>query len=68
MIDSKYFSLDNYSNHSPKGCFLETDLDYPGDMHDLPNYYPLLGEKIEVRKEVLSDYLLQFIEDNNFFY
>ena len=29
-------------------------IDYPNELHDLLNNYPLAGEKIEVRKEMLS--------------
>ena len=34
-------------------------------MHNLHNDYPLAGEKIKVTKEMLSEYQLQIIEDNN---
>ena len=44
----KDFSPDNYSNNSPKGCFLEVNLAYSDKVHDLHNYYPLAGEKIKV--------------------
>ena len=57
-VNPKYFNLDNYSNDSPIGCFLEVDLDYPD--------YPLADEKIQVRKKMLSDNKLQIIEDNIF--
>ena len=36
-------------------------------MHDLHTDYPLATEKIEITKEMLSDYQLQIIEDNNIF-
>ena len=49
-VNSKDFNLDNYSNDSPLGCFLEADLDYPDELHDFYNCYPSAGEKIEVRK------------------
>ena len=45
-------------------CFLEVDLAYPDEVA----CYPLAKEKIEVRKEMLSDYQLQFTEENNFSY
>ena len=45
-------------------CFLEVDLAYPDEVA----CYPLAKEKIEVRKEMLSDYQLRFIEENNFSY
>ena len=28
-VNPKDFNLDNYSNDSPRGCFLEVDIDYP---------------------------------------
>ena len=28
-------------------CFLEVDLDYPEDLHDLHNDYPLASERIK---------------------
>ena len=65
-VNSKNFNLDNYFNNSPIGCFLEVDLDYPDELHDLHNDYPLLGEKIKVTKEMLFEYQLQTIENNNF--
>ena len=44
---------------------LEIDLDYPDELHNLHNDYPLASEKIKVTKEMLSEYQLQIIEDNN---
>ena len=34
-INLKIFYLDNYYTDSPIGCFLEVDLDYPDELHDL---------------------------------
>ena len=65
--DPKDFNLDFYSKGSPIGCFIETDLNFPDELHDLHNGYPIAGQKIAVRKEMLSDDQLQIIEDNNFF-
>ena len=65
--DPKDFNLDYYSKGSPIGCFIETDLNFPDELHDLHNGYPIAGQKIAVRKEMLSDDQLQIIEDNNFF-
>ena len=31
-------------------CFLEADLEYPEDLHDLHNDYPLASERIKIRK------------------
>ena len=60
-VNPKDFSLDNCARDSPIGCFLEVDLDYPDELHDLRNYYPLAAEKIK-RKELLSQYQLQVVK------
>ena len=65
-VNPKDFNLNNYSKDSPIGCFLEVHLDYPDELHDLHNDYPLAGKKIKVRKEMLSHYKSQIIGDNNF--
>ena len=69
----KDFNPGNYSNNSPVGCFLEVDLDYPDELHDLQfaicmicNAYPLAGETIEVTEKMLPHYQLKTVEDNNF--
>ena len=54
-------------DNSTIGCFLEVDLDYPDDLHDLHNDYPSAGKKIKLTEEMLSEYQLQIIEDNNFY-
>ena len=37
-----------------KGMILEVDLEYPKELHELHNDYPLAAEKIKVTKEMLS--------------
>ena len=66
IFNPKDFNLGNYPNDSPVGYFLEVDLDCLDELHDLDNDYPLAGGKIEVKKEMLSKYKLQIIEDNSF--
>ena len=39
-----------------KGMILEVDLEYPKDLHELHNDYPLAAEKMKVAKEMLSLY------------
>ena len=39
--------LNNWKNHS---CILEVDLEYPKELHDLHNDYPLAPELMEVNK------------------
>ena len=52
-VNPKDFNLDNYSDNSPKGCFLEVYLDYPDELND---FNDLSGEKIKVTSEMLSRY------------
>ena len=65
-VNPKDFNLDNYSINSPIECFLEVELDYPDELHDFHNDCSLGSEKTEVKKEILSDYQLEIVEDNNF--
>ena len=39
-----------------KGMILEADLEYPKELHELHNDYPLAAEKMKVTKEMLSPY------------
>ena len=64
-VNPKDFNLDTYSNDNQIGYFLEVNLDYYEELHDLHNDYPLAGEKVKVAEEILSDYQLKIIEDNN---
>ena len=49
-------NLDKYKDDSKKGLILEVDLEYPKELHDLHNDYPLAAEKIKVTNDMLSDY------------
>ena len=42
------YELNNWENYS---CILEVDLEYPKELHDLHNDYPLAPEQIEVNKD-----------------
>ena len=39
--------LQDWKNHS---CILEVDLEYPKELHDLHNEYPLAPERLTVNK------------------
>ena len=48
------------------GYILEVDLEYPQELHDIHNDYPLAPEKIIIPKEWLCDYSLEIANaDNN---
>ena len=49
-------NLGKYTENSKKGLILEVDLEYPQELHDLHNDYPLGPEQIKVAKDMLSDY------------
>ena len=47
--------LAKYKEDSKKGFILEVKLEYPKELHDLHNDYPLPPEKIKVTKKMLSE-------------
>ena len=50
--------MNNYTSNSLKGCVLEVDLEYPKELPDLHNDYSLTPDKIEIKREMLSEYQL----------
>ena len=51
--------MNKYTSNSSKGCVLEVDLENPKELRELQNNYPLATDKIKIKREVLSDYLLK---------
>ena len=58
-IDPKEFYLNKYTSNSSKGCVLKVDLEYPKELRELNNDYPLAPDKIEIKREMLSEYKLK---------
>ena len=50
------FDVNSISEKSPIGYFLEVDLEYPDELHELHNDYQLAPEKIAVSSDMLSKY------------
>ena len=48
-INPKEFDLNKYTSNSSKICVLEVDFEYPKELRELPNHYPLAPDKIVVR-------------------
>ena len=57
-ISNKEFNLAKLPEG--KGLILEVDLEYPKELHDMHNDFPLAPEKMEIRNHMLSDYCKQF--------
>ena len=62
-IAPKEFDLNNkYTSNNSKGCVLELDLEYPKELQELHNDYPLAPDKLEIMKEMLSKYQLKIAD------
>ena len=51
--------MNKYTSNSSKGCALEVDLKYPKELRELLSDYPLAPDKIEIKREMLSEYQLR---------
>ena len=60
-IDSKEFDLNQYTSNSSKGCTLDADLEYPKELCELHNDYRSAPDKIENKREILSNYQIKNI-------
>ena len=63
--DPEDFILENYTNDTRKGVILEVDLEYPEELHDFHNDYPLAPEKILITDDMLSKYWKDLKEKEN---
>ena len=49
------FDVNSISKKGPIGYILEVDLEYPDELHVLPNDYPLAPEKLAIPYDMLPD-------------
>ena len=55
-IDPKVFDLNEYTSISSKVCVLEVDLEYPKELEQLHNDYPLAPDNKEIIRKMLPEY------------
>ena len=58
-IVPKEFDLNKYTSNSSKDCVLQVNLEYSKELKKLQNDYPLAPDKIQMKREMLSDYQLK---------
>ena len=56
------FDIMSINDKSPTGCFLEVDLEYPDELNELDNDFPLAPEKVAVSSDMLSKYCKKIAE------
>ena len=61
-LTEKEVDLSKYHDESKEGLILEVDLEYPEEIHDLHNDYPVAAEHIGITKDMLSDYCREIAE------
>ena len=64
-LNEEFLLLDDYNETSNRGLILEVDLEYPNELHDLHNDYPLAPEKVKVKRDMLSTYCKEIAEKFN---
>ena len=55
-IEIRKINLTKQTEGSEKGLILEVDLEYPDVLREIIDDYPLAAEKIDVTKDMLSNY------------
>ena len=64
-IDPKEFNLNKYTSNSSKGQVFEVDTEYSKELRELHNDYPLTPDKIEIKRDMLSNYQLKVADPYN---
>ena len=64
-IDPNEFDLNKYTSNNSNGCALEVDLEYPKELRELRNDYPLVSDKIEIKEKILPKYQILIADFHN---
>ena len=62
-MKSLHLWLDKNIYGSLRCCFLEVDLEYPGELHEFQSNHRLALVKLEIKKVMLYDHQLQIGHD-----
>ena len=54
--------MNKYTSNSSKECTLEVGLEYPKELKESHIDYPLAPDKIEIKREMLSNYQLKIAD------
>ena len=67
MTDMEISKIDlgKYRANGKKGLILEVDLEYPRELHEMHNDYPVCSEKVKVSKNMLSAYCKKIAKKYN---
>ena len=54
--------MSQYTSNSSKRCVLEVNLEYPKELQEQNNDYLLAPDKIEIKRQMLSEYQLKIAD------
>ena len=62
-LDPAKFNLHKYENNNLRDSILEVHLEYPKELNELHNDYPLAPDKLKIKREMLLDHQLKIADD-----